>query len=335
MALTGRQKVAAFLLSLDTQTASSIMSRFNESEIDEITREMLAMRSLDHETVEQVHREFLDLAAKGQTFIANTRMLAEQLIKSAIGDEKGAEVLGQSSGALPRRRPFESLGNVDARQLADLLRAEHPQTIAVVLSHLSPQVAGQTLSRLPEELHSDIVVRMTKLENTSHEMLIRLDDIVTGKMQTAEPTAGAAMSEESRNKRVAEILNIVGKDIRKRALEEIGKESADRAKEIENLMFVFEDFVTVDDRAIRKIVMEVDNDTMALALKTASEELRNKFLHNLSKRAAQMVLEALENLGPKPLSEVEAAQHEILKVAHALDEQGEIAMRRGEQEQLV
>jgi len=335
MALTGRQKVAAFLLSLDTQTASSIMSRFTAAEIDEVTREMLAMRTLDHEMIEQVHNEFLNLAAKGQTFIADTRTLAEQLIKSAVGDEKGSEILGQSDGVLPRRRPFESLANVDARQLADLLRLEHPQTIAVVLSYLSPQAAGQTLTRLPDELHSEVVIRMTHLENAPHELLTRLDDIVTGKMQTAEPGAGAAVYEESRNKRVAEILNVVGKDIRKRALEEIGKESADRAKEIENLMFVFEDFAKIDDKSIRKIVMEVDNDTVALALKTASEELKSKFLRNLSKRASQMVLEVLENLGPKPLSEVEAAQHELLKVAHSLDEQGEIAMRHGEQEQLV
>ena len=335
MSLNGRQKVAAFLLSLDTQTASAILTKFSESEIDELTREMLAMRSLDHEVIELVHREYMDMVSKAEDFIPDTRHLTEQLITSAIGEEKGREVLGQSEGTAPRRKPFESLANADTRQLADLLRLEHPQTIAVVLSHLTPQVAGQTLSRLPEDLHSEVVVRMTKLENAQGDMLSRLDDLVTGKIQSVEPKAGADISEESRNKMVAEILNVVGKEIRKKALGEIGKESADRAKLIENLMFVFEDFVGVGDRSIRKIVMEVDNDTLALALKTASEELKSKFLRNLSKRASQTVLETLDNLGPKPLSEVETAQHEILRAAHSLDEQGEIVMRPGKQEQLV
>jgi flagellar motor switch protein FliG len=335
MSLNGRQKVAAFLLSLDTQTASAILAKFSESEIDDLTREMLAMRSLEHEVIELVHKEYMDMVSKAGDFIPDTRPLTEELITSAIGKEKGREVLGQSEGTAPRRKPFASLANADARQLADLLRLEHPQTIAVVLSHLTPQVAGQTLSRLPEDLHSDVVVRMTNLENAQGEMLSRLDDLVTGKIQSVEPKAGADASEESRNKMVAEILNVVGKEIRKKALDEIGKESPDRAKLIENLMFVFEDFVGVDDRSIRKIVMEVDNDTLALALKTASEELKSKFLRNLSKRASQTVLETLQNLGPKPLSEVETAQHELLRAAHSLDEQGEIAMRRGEQEQLV
>ena len=327
--------MAAFLLSLDTQTASSLLAKFSEEEIDSITRVMLGMRLLEHAVIEQVHREYLDMAAKNEDFIADTRALTEQLITSAIGEEKGRAVLGQSEGLAARRKPFESLANADARQLAELLRLEHPQTIALVISHLTPQVAGQTLSRLPEELHSDVVVRMTKLEKTQGEMLARLDDIVSGKIQAVDPKAGAGLSEESRNKMVAEILNVVAKEIRKKALDEIGKESADRAKEIENLMFVFEDFVGVDNKSIRKIVMEVDNDTLALALKTASEELRNKFLRNLSKRASQTVVETLDSLGPKPLSEVEGAQHEVLRVAHTLDEQGEIVMRRGEQEQLV
>ena len=335
MSLNGRQKVAAFLLSLDTQTASAILAKFSESEIDDLTREMLAMRSLDHEVIELVHREYMDMVSRAEDFIPDTRPLTEQLITRAIGEEKGREVLGQSEGTAPRRKPFESLANADTRQLADLLRLEHPQTIAVVLSHLKPQVAGQTLSRLPEDLHSEVVVRMTKLENAQGDMLSRLDDLVTGKIQSVEPNAGADISEKARNKMVAEILNVVGKEIRKKALDEIGKESADRAKLIENLMFVFEDFVGVGDRSIRKIVMEVDNDTLALALKTASEELKSKFLRNLSKRASQTVLETLENLGPKPLSEVETAQHEILRAAHSLDEQGEIVMRPGKQEQLV
>ena len=335
MALTGRQKVAAFLLSLDTQTASAVLAKFNEAEIDEISRAMIALRTLEHSVIEEVHKEFVEMVRRNEEFIPDTRPLAEKLINTAVGEEKGRAVLGQSDEAGPRRKPFESLVRADARQVAELLKVEHPQTIAVVLSHLTPQMAGKILSRLPEELHTDVVIRMTQLVSAQGELLSRLDEVVSGKVQSAEPKAGGNVAEEVRNKMVAEILNVVGKSIRRKALDEIGKNAPERAKEIENLMFVFEDFVQIDDRSIRKIVMEVDNDTLALSLKTASEELKNKFLKNLSKRASQMVLETLESLGPRPLSEVENAQHEIMRVAHGLDEQGEITMRRGEQEQLV
>ena len=330
--MTGRQKVAAFLLSLDTQTAASVLSKFNEQEIDNISREMLEMRSIEHCVIEEVHREFSEMFLGSRQFIPDTRAAAEKLLVSAIGEEKSRLMLDGSSQA--RRKPFEALAGADARQISEILKGEHPQTVALVLSHLTPQLAGNVLAKLAEEVHSEVVLRMTRLENASGDMLERLDKIVSDKIVATTPEVGA-VSEESGNKMVAEILNIVNKSIRKKALEDIGKEAPERAKQIENLMFVFEDFISIDDRSVRKIVMEVDNDTLALALKTASEELKGKFLKNLSKRAAQMVIETLENMGPKPLSEVEEAQHEITRTAHSLDEQGEIVMRRGEQEQLV
>jgi len=331
MALTGLEKVAAFLLSLDTDTASAVLSRFGAEEIEELSRSMLQMRSIPKEEVDHVHSEYMQMATTAG-FIPDARPLAEQLIRMAVGDEKSSEMLGQAGA--PRHKPFEVLAAVDARQLADLLRDEHPQTVALVLSYLKPQQAGLVLSRLPEEVHSDVVTRMTALELTPADVVDRVEQIIASKVQAPDAQVGV-VSEESKNKMVAEVLNVVGKSVRKKVLEEMARESPEQAKQIEDLMFVFDDFAGVDDHSIRKLVMEVDNDTLALALKTASEELRNKFLKNLSKRAAAMVLETLESLGPKPLSEVETAQHEIMREAHALDEQGEIALRRGEQEQLV
>jgi len=333
MILTGTQKVAVLLLSLDTETAASILSGFSEDEIGGITREMLQMQALEHEVIQEVHKEFIDAARANEDFIQDARVVAEQLINSAVGEERGREMLGQSKGTVPRRKPFETLLGADADQIAAALSSEHPQTIAQVLSHLDPQHAGAALSRLPEELHSDVVLRMTHLESASGEMLERLDDILLSRIKA--DTQGGAVPEESRNRLVAEILNVVGKSLRKKTLQEIEKEDPEKAKEIEGLMFVFEDFMTVGDTSIRKVVMEVDNDTLALALKTAGDELKEKFLKNLSKRAAAMVAETLEDLGPKPLSEVEGAQREIMNTARALDEQGEIALRASEEEQLV
>ena len=333
MALTGIQKVAAFLLSLDTETASAILAGFNEDEISRATTEMLDMRSLEHKVVQEVHEEFIRAAATDEDFIPDTRSVAEQLINSAVGEERAREMLGDADPSQRKRKPFEALFGADAGQIADALTSEHPQTVAQVLSHLAPQQAGEVLSKLPEELHTDVVLRMTRIENASGELLDRLGDILLSKLRA--DTQGESVSEESKNKLVAEMLNVVGKSVRKKTLENIEEEDPEKAKEIQDLMFVFEDFMTVDDTSIRKIVMDVDNDTLALALKTASDELKGKFLKNLSKRAAAMVLETLEELGPKPLSEVEAAQREIMTTASALDEQGEIVLRRSEEEQLV
>jgi len=333
MALTGIQKVAAFLLSLDTETASAILSEFSEDEIARVTTAMLEMRSLGHEVIQEVQKDFIESAMAGEEFIPDTRAVARELISSAMGEERAREMLDESGVARPRSKPFEALLGADATRLADALMSEHPQTVAQVLSHLDPQQAGVVLSKLPEELHSDVVLRMTRLETASAELLERLDKILLRRVQA--DTKGGAVTEESKNKLVAEMLNVVGKTVRKKTLEDIEKEDPERAREIESLMFVFEDFMRVDDKSIRKIVMEIDNDTLALALKTATEELKDKFLRNLSKRAAAMVTETLEELGPRPISDVEAAQREIVSTAGALDEQGEIVLRPTEEEQLV
>lgn len=333
MALTGIQKVAAFLLSLDTQTAAGILSQFHEEEISTITREMLDMRSLDQDAIKQVHEEFMTVVNAGGDFIPDTRPVAEQLITSAVGGERGRKMLSQSHVSTPRRKPFEALQDADENLLADALKSEHAQTIAQVLAHLEPQQAGQVLTRLPENLHSEVVVRMTLMESASTELLDRLDRIILGRIKS-DPKGGV-VTEESKDQLVAEMLNVVGKSVRKKALDKLAKENPKRAKEIESLMFVFEDFLRVNTTAIRKIVMEVDNDTLTLALKNASNDLKEKFLSNLSKRAVAIVRETLDNLGPKPLSEVEAAQQELINTARALDEQGEIVLRRGEEEQLV
>ena len=332
MEFTGVRKVAAFLLSLDTQTAASLLAQFSEDEIGAITREMLHIGTLKHDVIQEVQHEFIELAAAGEDFIPDTRSIAETLIKTVIGEERGRDIIGGSESPAMRIKPFEGLVGADPRQIAEALAKEHAQTIAQVLAHLKPQQAGQVLSLLPHELQSDVVLRMTHLEKASQDLLERLDAIMLSRVGS-EGKGG--VTTEFRNKRVAEILNVVNKDIRKQALEDLAREAPESAREIEGLMFVFEDFMMVDDGAIRKVIMEVDNDTLAVALKTASPELKGKFLKNLSKRAASMVEETLEYLGPKPLSEVEAAQRELMQQARLLEDQGEIVLRRGEEEQLV
>ena len=334
MALKGRQKVAAYLLSLNTQAAAEILTSFEDDEIRSITEEMLALKHLDGDTIEAVRKELKDVLASGKSLgVSDTGAAAEKLLEAALGAEKGHDILSNRT-KVPTRIPFEALNNMEAGRICSLLNGEHPQTIAVVLSFLSAQLSANVLSDMPEDQHADIVARMTRMEASSQEVLRDIETLLYKKADAMEG-ATTTSAGTSRVKSVADILNIVGKNVRKNVLDHLGQADPESAEEIESLMFVFEDLLNVDDRSIQKIVSDVDKQTLALALKNAGEEIKDKILKNMSKRGAESMGEELEMLGPKPLSEVEEAQRAILDVARDLDERGEIALRPGEQEAMV
>jgi flagellar motor switch protein FliG len=332
--LKGRQKAAAYLLGLDTQTAAGILKNFEQDEIATVTQEMLNLKSLDGETIEDVRRELHALVTSGKSLgIADPSSVVGKLLEATLGAEKGREMLDVGSKP-PRRPPFESLNELESAQLIRLLNGEHPQLVAVVLAHLKPQLSAAVLSALPEDVHADIVTRMTKLEAISNSLLDDIEILMCQKVDRSEGQATATAG-ASRYKAVAEMLNMVGKTVRKNVLDRLSQADPQSAQEIENLMFVFEDLATVDNRSIQKILREVDNQSLALALKAASDAIKNKVFSNLSKRAVASMQEELEMLGPKPISEVEAAQRELLEVARRLDEAGEITLRQSDQEELV
>ena len=335
MQLRGRQKVAAYLLSLDTQAAVEVINGFEPEEIAAITQDMLALKHLDGDTVEAIRKEFDKRIADGKPLgIHDTSAAAGRLLEAALGPERSQEVLGGRSVKASRRPPFEALNDLEAGQLVAMLSGEHPQIVAVVLSYIKPTLAAAVLSDLPESIHAEIVTRMTKTEATSHDLLNDIELLLCQKADHVASNAAAATSGSS-YKAVAGILNMVGKDVRKSVLDHLGESEPDTAQEIENMMFVFEDLSQIDDRAMQRVLREVDNQTLSLSLKSASEEMKKKVFDNLSKRAAESMAEEMEMMGPKPVSEVEAAQREILEIARRLDEAGEIALRQGEQEAMV
>ncbi len=335
MHLRGRQKVAAYLLSLDTQTAVQIINAFSPEDVQFVTQEMLGLKNINGQVLQQVMDEFEERMASGKSEgLDSSSAAVERLIEAAVGPDRAKEVLSKRGQKGPRRPPFESLNDLEEGQIIALLRGEHPQVIAVVLSYLHPSLAAAVLSGLSDEIHTDIVSRMTKADAASHELL---SDIELLLFQRADAVADSGTTKSAGNtyKSVAEILNMVGKNIRNNVLSHLNDTDPETAQEVENMMFVFEDRSGVDDRSIQKILREVDNQTLSLALKSASDEIKEKVLKNLSKRAGETMREEMELMGPKPVSDVEGAQREILEIARRLDDAGEVTLRQNEQEAMV
>lgn len=220
-----------------------------------------------------------------------------------------------------RRSGFRRLQNIDSRQMVSFVRHEHPQTIALILTQLKPQVASAVLSELPVELQSDVALRIATMERISPEILAQLEAVLERQFDT-DPQSEVSVSGGA--KQIAEILNLVDRATEKRILHTVGEEDPELAHQIKNLMFVFEDLVQLDDRSIQRLLKEVETRELTVALKAASDELRRKILGNLSERIAGVIQEEMEYLGPMRLSHVEAAQQRIVETVRRLEDEGQI-----------
>ena len=222
--------------------------------------------------------------------------------------------------------PFQELANVSPRILAQILRNEHPQTLALILGHLHPDQASELLQHLPAGVRAEVLMRLAKLEAVAEEMLMEVDKVLQSQLIAMGGKEGKKVGGVPA---VAEILNAVDRNTEEEVLSEIEEESSQMAEDIRNLMFVFEDVKTIDDIAIRELLKEVSNEDLTIALKGASEDLRDKFFKNLSERASAMIKEDLEIMPPKKLSEVEAAQQSVVKTVRRLEDEGKIVISRG------
>jgi flagellar motor switch protein FliG len=215
---------------------------------------------------------------------------------------------------------------VDAKSLANFLIHEHPQTVSVILAHLEPEKKGEVLKRLPETLQAEVVLRMANLDHVAPELISEVDRVLKEELANLGTVEQAALGGVQP---VAEMLNVMDKNTEKTIMSRIEEKDPILAEEIRKLMFVFEDVIKIDDKGIQALLKEVPNDKLLLALKTANEDIKNKFFKNLSQRAAQMLRDDLTNMGPSRLSDVEGAQVEIVNVARRLESEGKILIARG------
>lgn len=335
--MDGCKKIAILLLALDPKVAGDLLSRFDDEQRAEIVRMMLAMQYLDDDTVRSVLDEFGQLWGEEHDAVTEPRTRAKSILENAMKPEEAEAYLGQHDPTAGEGDPFAPLERLEAAQLATLLADEHAQTVAIVLARIEPKKAGQVLAQLPQEMSADIVRRMvTGAQGAPATVVQSVARALTERSRTlagGDPWA----SPRTRFALVAKILSSTTRVTREAALGSVREQDPEVGEAVRNQMFLFEDIPLLSAEALRKVVGAVDTQTIAMALKTATDETKEAIFNVISKRAAQTIREEQELLGPKPLSEVEAAQQAIVDLVNKLASDGEITIKRGAalQEELV
>ena len=322
---TGPQKTAIIMLALGEKFTAEALKLMKRQEIAAASKAMLDIDSVSREDVLDVLKEFNDSITYGSEMLMGGAEQVKRLLSKALDSETAKYILDTleiSSGPTP----FQELSNVSPRILAQILRNEHPQTLALILGHLHPDQAAELLSNLPSGVRAEVLMRLAKLEAVAEEMLHEVDKVLQSQLIAMGGKEGKKVGGINS---VAEILNAVDRATEEEVLSEIEEESQQMADDIRNLMFVFEDIKALDDRSIRELLKDISNEELTKALKGASDDLKDKFLKNLSERAAGMIREDLEIMGPVKLSEVEGAQQNIVKTVRRLEAEGRIAISRG------
>lgn len=325
MSYNGPQKTAVVLLALGEKFTAEVFKRMERGEIAQVSKAMLEMESVPKEDVEEVLKEYNETLAYGsEMLVGGAEQVKRILTKSLDGDTAKyiMDLLELDTGP----QPFQELENVSPRILAQILRSEHPQTLALILGHLHPDQAAELIQNLPAGVRAEVLMRLARLEAVAEDMLMEVDKVLQSQLIAMGGKEGKKVGGVAS---VAEILNAVDRATEEEVLSEIEEDSTQMAEEIRNLMFVFEDIKQLDDRGIRELLKEVSNDELTTALKGASDDLQEKFFKNLSERAANMIREDLEIMGPVKLSEVESAQQNVVKIVRRLEDEGRIVISRG------
>ena len=329
----GLRKAAVFVLSLDEEAASQVLKSLSDREAELIAREIARLGMVDKKQIADVLQEFNELSKVHEFMREGGTEQAMKLIKKAFPASTATRLV-RLLETQKQNIPFGFLKNTETDSLYTFLQEEHPQTIALVLSYASAAKAAEVLSKFPPERQFDIVKRIAHLEHTSPEAIKQVE---SGLKKYLTSLAFEEFQEIGGVKTVAEILNVIDRSTEKAILENLEGDSHDLVEEIKKLMFVFEDIIHVDDKGVQNVLKEIDNKQLALALKTASPELKEKIFRNMSQRAAEMVQEEMGYLGPVRVSDVENAQQEIVDVVRRLEESGDVIIlgRGGEGELIV
>ncbi len=325
MDLKGSQKIAVLLLALGDKFTADVFKRMDRQEITAISKAIVDLTPVPREEVEGVLREFHQSLVTGMDVVSGGEDAAKRLIMANLDGETAKYVMDSlelETGPVP----FRELERVSPRMLAQLLRSEHPQTLALILGHLKPDQAATMLSMLPAGVRAEVLMRLAKLESVPEEMLMEVDRVLQSQLIAMGGKEGKKVGGVQS---VAEILNNVDRATEEEVLSEIEEESSQMAEDIRNLMFVFEDCKLLDDRGMRELLKEVNNDDLTLALRGASDDLKERFFKNMSERAGNMIREELEYMGPARLSEVEGAQQNIVKIVRRLEGTNKIVINRG------
>ncbi len=327
----GRRKAAIILLLLGPEKAARVLKHLDESDVEQLTIELANLGKVTDEEKKAVLSEFQDLAKAREMISQGGIEYAKQVLIKAFGPEKAMKIIERLVSNL-QVKPFDFLSQADPVQLVNFLQSEHPQTVALILSYLDPSYAGRILSSLPEDFQIEVVKRIALLERTSPDVIREIEKNLEKKLtgfvsQTFSKIGGVDTA--------ANIMNSLDRSSEKKIMEKLSYDSPELAEDIRRRMFVFEDIVKIDDRSVQLVLREVETRDLALALKGASEEVKEKIFKNISKRAAQLLQDELEYMGPVRVKDVEEAQQKIINVIRRLEEAGEIIIAKGGGEELI
>ncbi|WP_294393144.1 flagellar motor switch protein FliG [uncultured Clostridium sp.] len=330
--LTGVQKSAILFITLGPEASSGILKKLPESDIQKITYEIANITSVTSEQREEILNEFLQINKARDYIIEGGMDYAKQLLSKALGTQRANEILDKVSEATSQYRPFSIARKADPRQLLNVITAEQPQTIALILCYLQPDKAAQVMAELPEETQSEVAYRIATMNTTSPMVIKEIEAVLESKLSSVVRTE---MTSLGGVETLVGILNSVDRTTEKNITESLEREDAELADKVKSSMFVFEDILSLDDVSIQRILREVEASDLALALKGCSDEVANSIYRNQSKRAAASLKEDMEFLGPVRITDVEKAQQKIVAIIRRLDDANEIIISRGGEDAII
>ena len=328
---TGIQKAAILLIALGPERSADIFKHLKEDEIEELTLEIANTRSVSPQVKEDVLNEFYQICLAQQYIAEGGIGYAKELLDKALGEDRAKEVITKLTASL-QVRPFEFVRKTDPSQLLNFIQDEHPQTIAMILSYLTSAQAALVIGALPPEKQADVAKRIAMMDRTSPDVIKEVERVLEKKLSSLVNQDYTIVGGVDA---IVNILNTVDRTTEEHIMESLEIEEPELADEIRKKMFVFEDILLLDDRAIQRVLRDVDNADLGVALKAANEEVQNVIFKNLSKRLAAMIKEDMEFMGPVRMKDVEEAQQKVVSVIRKLEDSGEIVISRGGGDEIV
>ena len=327
----GVQKAAVLLIALGPEKSASIFKLLKEEEVEELTLEIANTRNITPQMKDEVISEFYQICLAQQYIAEGGINYAKELLEKSFGSDRAMDVIGKLTASL-QVKPFEFVRKTDATQLLNFIQDEHPQTIALILSYLSAAQSALILSALPPDRQADVAKRIAVMDRTSPDVIKEVEKVLESKVASLVNQDYTVIGGVDA---VVEILNTVDRGTEKHIMETLEIEEPELADEIRKKMFVFEDILLLDDRAIQRVLRDVDNGDLAIALKGSNEEVQNAIFNNMSKRLSAMIKEDMEFMGPVRMKDVEEAQQKIVNIIRKLEDSAEIVISRGGGDEII
>lgn len=320
--MNGKTKAAILLACLGPKSASKVLGAMSDEEIEQLTLDLSSLGTIDADLRVAVLDEFYKMAVAKRYVAQGGVEFARHLLEEALGSERALDILNKLQTSL-QEVPFEFLKRADASQICSFIQDEHPQTIALILAHLNSTVSAVVLSALPRDIQADVVVRIATMDRTPPEIVREVERVLERKMASI---FSQGFTFAGGVKEVAEILNRIERNAEKSIMSDLEERDPELADEIARLMFTFEDIIYVDDSGIQRALREIESKELALALKSANDDVKEKIYKNMSERAREMIQEEIEYMGPVRLRNVEEAQQKIVGVIRRLEDAGELVI---------